>query len=864
MMPTLFKTALRDQLRRPWLTLLMILSVALGVAVVVSVDLANQSATRAFKLSTDAVVGKATHQILGPSSGIDEYVYRDLRVKRGDRLSAPIVEGYASAVELGGQTMHVLGVDLFAEPPFRTYLTAGANVLLDTFAAFLTQPNSVLLSADTAARFGLKVGDRVTLVVGAQTRSVTLVGLLRPPNDISSRALEGLMLTDIATAQELFGMLGKLSRIDLIATPSEAQAVAAALPGDLRLVPASEQAETVTQLTAAFELNLAAFSLLALAVGMFLIYNTTLFSVVQRRRVLGILRCLGVTGREIFAMILIEAAIAGAIGGVIGLGLGVVLGQLTVGLVTQTINDLYFSVTVRGVDVDTFSLVKGMALGIGAATLAAALPAYEAASVPAVTVLQRSDLETRVRRWLPAFTLVGLGLLVFGGAVVVLVETSVALSFAGIFIALLGVTMGVPMLTVVCMRLVSARQGRAGLLRRMAARTVMQALSRTSVAIAALMVAISVVIGVTVMIASFRSTVENWLGQTLTADLYVSPPLQGTSRSVSMDPALVEKISAVPGIASTQLIRNTTVHSHEYGDVRLVAPTTLRNRVLKSYGAGSSAAVISTQLQNGAVIVSEPFANRHPLKPNARITLDTDHGPQEFPIVGVYYDYSSDQGLVLMMLATYRQHWDDPSVSAIAAYVSPDANENQVENALRIALGGACDVPTRSAGQGGDPGIARDCTPVLVQSNKTLRDAALVIFDRTFAITLALRFIALVVAFIGVLGALMALQLERTRELGTLRATGMTLPQLWRLTLLESGLMGATAGLFSIPTGLILSAVLIYVINLRSFGWTIFFEPVPQVYLEALAVSVIAALLAAVYPMLRLSRLQVADALREE
>jgi putative ABC transport system permease protein len=175
MIPTLFKTALRDQLRRPWLTLLMILSVSLGVAVVVSVDLANESATRAFKLSTDAVVGKATHQILGGSSGIDENVYRDLRVRQGDRLTAPIVEGYASAAELGGQTMHVLGVDLFAEPPFRTYLTAGTDVSLDTFAAFLTQPDTVLLSADTAGRFGLKVGDRITLVVGTQTRPVTLV-----------------------------------------------------------------------------------------------------------------------------------------------------------------------------------------------------------------------------------------------------------------------------------------------------------------------------------------------------------------------------------------------------------------------------------------------------------------------------------------------------------------------------------------------------------------------------------------------------------------------------------------------------------------------------------------------------------------
>jgi putative ABC transport system permease protein len=296
----------------------------------------------------------------------------------------------------------------------------------------------------------------------------------------------------------------------------------------------------------------------------------------------------------------------------------------------------------------------------------------------------------------------------------------------------------------------------------------------------------------------------------------------------------------------------------------MVAPTTLGNRVLKSNGSTGRSADILAQMQNGAVIVSEPFANRHHLQPGARITLDTDHGPREFPIVGVYYDYSSDQGIILMLLPTYRQHWDDPTVSAVAAYVSPDANENQVEDALRVALGGACDAAARAAEQGGPPGSMHDCAPVLVQSNKALRDAALVIFDRTFAITLALRFIALVVAFIGVLGALMALQLERTRELGTLRATGMTLPQLWRLTLLESGLMGATAGLLSIPTGLILSAVLIYVINLRSFGWTIFFEPVPQVYLEALALSVIAALLAAVYPMLRLGRLQVADALREE
>ena len=848
---TLLKTTLRDHMRRPWLTLLMILSVALGVAVVVSVDLANASATRAFKLSTDAVVGKATHQIVSSTNSFDDSVYTNLRVKQGNRLTAPVVEGYANAIQLGNQTMHVLGVDIFAEPPFRTYLTANTQVPIEAFAAFLTQPGTILISADTASRFNLKTGDKISLVIGAQEKPVTIVGLMSPPNDISSRALEGLILTDISTAQELFAMQGKLSRIDLIATTEQANAIAATLPGSLRLVPASEQANTVTQLTAAFQLNLTAFSLLALAVGMFLIYNTTLFSVVQRRRTLGILRCVGVTGQQIFAMILIEAAISGAIGAVIGIGLGIVLGRITVALVTQTINDLYFSVTVRGVDIDWQSMVKGMVLGAGAAVIAAALPAAEAANVPAVTVLSRSDLEMRIRKLLPAITGIGIAMVFIGAALLLVVQSNVTFSFVGIFVALFGATFGVPVLTILFMRLSNAVFGRWVLLGRMAARTVTQALSRTSVAIAALMVAVSVTIGVTVMIESFRSTVVNWLDQTLIADIYVSLPLQGASNFGSMDASLVDKVKNIPGISAIELVRNANVYSPQFGDIRLIAPNGLHNRVMKA--SQFSGDEIMRQVQNGAMLISEPFANKYHVQIGDSITLTTNVGPEKFPVVGIFYDYSSDQGLVLLWRDVYRQYWDDNSISAIAAYVDNRANQNQIEDRMRLALGGACATTTQT-----------DCTPIIVQSNKSLRDSALVIFDRTFAITAALRVIAVVVAFIGVLGALMALQLERTRELGTLRATGMTLQQLWRLTLLESGLMGATAGILSIPIGVMLSAILIYVINLRSFGWTIFFEPVPETYVQAFFISIAAALLAAVYPMLRLSRLQVADALREE
>jgi len=840
---TLFKTILRDQLHRPWLTLLLILSIALGVAVVVAVDLANASATRAFQLSTQVIVGKATHQIVGDANGFDDAVYRNLRLQ-GFRNAAPIVEGYAGAQELGGQTMRVLGIDLFAEPPFRTYITAGTNVSLDALTALYTQPGAVLLSADSAARYKLKVGDQLTLQVGAQKKPVTIVGLMQQPNQVSARVLEGLLLTDISSAQELFDMNGKLSRIDLIATEEEAGALRRTLPTGLRIARASEQADTVAQLTAAFQLNLTAFSLLALAVGMFLIYNTVMFSVVQRRRMLGILRCVGVTGREIFLLIMGEAALLGLLGSLLGLGLGILLGRLTVALVTQTINDLYFTLTVSDVNIDALSLAKGLLLGIFSALLAAALPAYEASAVPAVTVLQRSDLEDRIRNLLPRLNIIGAFLILLGAAILIFGQSNVALLFGGIFLALFGLVMYVPVVTIFLMRIATATLGHIGLIARMASRTVTQALSRTSVAIASLMVAVAVVIGVTVMIASFRTTVENWLAQTLNADFYVSSPLSGANRIVSMDSSLVEKTRAVPGVQNIEVLRSVTVTSPTLGNVRVNATqggVARESRIFRSYNGDP--AKIYAELNAGAIAITEPFANKHNVAEGSTLTLNTDKGAQTFPIVGVYYDYSSDQGSILMSLDVYRKFWNDNAISGFSVYVAPNYDVNQVEDAVRVALGG---------------------NDVALQSNRALRDAALVIFDRTFAITQALRVIAVAVAFIGILSALMALQLERTRELGTLRATGMTLRQLWRLTLLESGLMGASAGILAIPVGLLLAAILIYVINLRSFGWTIFFTSVPEVYVQALLVSIGASLLAAIYPMLRLSKLQVIEALREE
>ncbi len=393
---SLLRAGLRDFLRRPLHTGLMVLGVALGVAVVIAIDLANGSARRAFHRSTEAVVGRATHQVLGGPSGVPEEVFARLR-REGLRKSAPVVEGVALGLDLDRQPLRVLGVDPLAEGPFRA-LVGGGSIGASGFGRFYTDPQAVLVGSGMAARYRLVPGSPLRVQVHDRFASLTILGVIDTADPDEQRSLDGLVVMDVGAAQRLFGLRGRLTRIDLILEGEEAARVERLLPAGARLAPASEQAGAAAQLTAAFSLNLTALSLLALLVGMFLIYNTVLFSVVQRRAVLGTLRALGVTGGQIFGLILVETALTSALGALLGVGLGWVLGQGAVRLVTQTINDLYFVLSVREAPLTLPAILKGMGLGIGAGLLAAVAPALEASRVEPIVALRPSTLEGKTRR----------------------------------------------------------------------------------------------------------------------------------------------------------------------------------------------------------------------------------------------------------------------------------------------------------------------------------------------------------------------------------------------------------------------------------------------------------------------------------
>jgi putative ABC transport system permease protein len=828
----------RDARRHPWQWFLAVLGVALGVAVVVAVDLANHSASRAFGLSLEAVSGRATHRIQssGPG-GLDEGLFTALRLA-GVRPSAPVVEGH---VRVDGETVPLLGLEPFSEGPFRDHL---AGFLDPAVRGLMIDADSLVLGGGLARRLGVEPGDTLRVTATAGRFDLVVAAVI----ESGAPGLDGMLLTDIATAQVLLERVGRLDRIDLILADGvpPGQVLDGLLPEGIRVEETGARERSARELTRAFHTNLTAMSLLALLVGGFLIYNTLMFAVLRRRALLASLRTLGVTRAEVFRLVMREAAILALLGGVPGLLLGVLIGHGLLQLVTRTINDLYFVLSVTTFHVSPWLLLKGLALGFGAALVAALGPAWEAARIPPREALRRSSLERRAHRFMPWLAGAG-GVLIVAGYGLVAISHGLVLGFVALFLMIMGYSLLVPLAVWALSRMLAGPLGALlGVTGRLAARGLGAALSRTGVAVAALTVAVSATVGVGVMVDSFRTTVQVWLGHTLQSALYVSSPAPGDERAGSRLPAgVTQRVAELPQVAAVSTGRRVRVDS-DLGPADLfvlgAAPGSYAGF---RFRAGEPQSAWRQWDAGRAVLVSEPFAWRHRLAVGDMIILLTPRGERAFPVAGIYQDYGSQQGVVLMARSAFESLWDVPVEGTLGVYLADGVPVEAGVEAVREA-------------------VADLAEPVLVTPASEIRAASMEIFDRTFAITHVLRLLTVGVAFVGILSALMALQFERAREHGVLRATGMTPAQLTGLVSLQGALLGLAAGLLAIPLGLMMADVLVDVINRRSFGWSMQRHVPGRVLVEAVLLAVVAALLAGLRPAWRTGRVRPADALREE
>ncbi len=705
----------------------------------------------------------------------------------------------------------------------------------------------LLISELTAQRLHLHINDPLTVVTDQGPQPLKIIGLLTANDAVSEQVMDKLIITDIATAQELLGLFGRLSSIEVFIeneAPETLAAIQKALPGSALLVSIESQAESMREMTHAFSINLKALGLLSLLVGMFLIYNTMTFLVMQRRRLIGSLRLLGVTRQQVFKLIIGEALLLAIIGTLLGIVLGIVLGQGLLYLISGTINALYFRIDAASLMITPLQLGKGVLLGISATLLAVLPPAFEATRLSAVKVLARSQLESGSRRLVKTVGLISFVLILGGLSMALFSGKSINLGLTSIFLILLGFGLLTPVLTLLLMKLIERLFGRfLGILGRLPVRMVSAEISRTGIAIAALMIAVSATIGMDLMIGSFRQTVAQWIHSSLPADLYVSLPGEKmTADKVLADHRLKEKIAKLDGVQRLSSVLHTQLIADDQLTKISVFETNEKSRQGFIFKHQVDHDLWHKFEDQQAVIVTEPYAYHHAVKIGQQILLKTDQGELPFEIIGIYADYNGDQGHLAMSRQNYQRYWPDLGYSGIGVYATEGADLKQLESRISQLL---------TAQQS-------------VKSNQAIYDASMIMFEETFTITETLRWLSAAIAFVGVFSALMALQFERTRQLGILRAIGITSRQLTVLIISETGLMGLVAGVLAIPVGFIVAYVLIFVVYHRSFGWTMAFYSDSGVLFQGVALAFIAALLAGVFPALKMAQTKPAEALRTE
>jgi putative ABC transport system permease protein len=854
MMLPLFRFVSQPYIQQHRLRVLFpLLGIALGVAVFVAVRVTNVSTLRAFARTVDAIAGRASLEIIGRGAPLDETLLPLARRAPGVASVAPLVLADVLVQEAGSATLLVAGIDVVADRAVRDYTFRWADTDQQDPFAILTQPQSIVLSERFARRHGLQLGAPLHLYTSQGTQALTIRGLLRPEG--AAEALGGhFAIMDIAAAQVLFNRLGRLDRIDVV--PRDGfpldlvqETLQQRLGAGVQVRRPQARNQAVEKMLRSFHVNLTALSLIALIVGMFLIYNSTTISVVQRRRELGILRALGVPRRRIFRLFMGEALLTGVLGAVSGIALGWLLARLALRLVSPAVSALYVVENINRVVLTWDTAVIGAGLGVGTAVLSAAWPTLEALRISPMGAIQQGGVYSPRYASLWLVTVIGVGLLgaAYGLSQFPAVAGVAVFGYLACLALVLGVSCLIPLmlraLTQVGRHTLTRWLGVAGLL---ALDNLLYALRRSSVAIAALLTSFAMMISVAIMIQSFKKTVYTWVEQTISADLLVHQATPGGERSVLTIPhRLRQELLTIEGVRDADSARGIDV---EYaGDLVLLVAVDFA--VYAQYGtfpfaAGDPQQGIQQVMAQQGVLVSENFHRRYGVGVGDRLGLDTPTGRQTFVVAGVVIDYSSDRGTITMDRTTYTTYWSDEQVDAFGVFVLPGANLEHV--AERIQQHFAAQYP------------------LYVLTRAKFKQRVLELVEQPFAVTYALEVIAILVALLGVTNALYASILERTRELGVLRAVGATRQRVRRIILIEGGLMGVIGGGAGLVAGIFLSIILIFVINRQVFGWTLQMT-IPVLFASLTwGLLVLATIAASLQPAHQAARVRLTEAVQYE
>ena len=776
----------------PWRSGAALLAVMLGVALAFSVQLINQSALSEFSSAVRSVNGEPDFELRAQRSGFDEALYERVATHPQVALASPVVDVETQAISAQGQQvpLRILGLDALVAAPLSPALLPRPDKGADRFALF--DPQTVFLNA-TARQ---KLGDSPTVRVQTPTGMVEL----RVQGSVAAGG-SALAVMDIAGAQANFGWLGKVSRIDVRLKPGADRNQVLkelVLPDGVRAALPDEAAQKVSNLSRAYRVNLTVLALVAMFTGAFLVFSILSLSVAKRQPQLALLGVLGMTAKQRLNLVLTESALLGLAGSVLGLALGTALAALALRLLSGDLGGGYFPGVTPTLQFSFLSALVYGSLGVLAAVVGGYIPARAAQQLAPAQALKGlgDSTPSTAFAWLGPSMLVLSVLLAFLPPIFDLPLAA----YVSVALLLLG---GIACVPAGVGWLLKWLQPPSNPLTLLAVERARHQRHTATIAVAGVVASLSLSVALTVMVASFRESVTQWLNTVLPADLYArAAPSVSAGDVITLPTALVDDAAALEGVLRVEAQR---VSQLQLDPKRASVYVIARPLIDPAKSLPLVGDLLPLPAGETALYVSEAMVDLYGAKPGSHIELPLISGqPSRFFVRGVWRDYARQFGAVTLAAADYQRITGDLRVNDMALWLKPAADAAQVQQRLR-----------QLATSRGFDGDLLELTSV-----GDIRTTSLRIFDRSFAVTYWLQAVAIAIGLFGIAASFSAQVLARRKEFGLLAHLGLTRSQILTVVAVEGAVWTATGALLGLLLGLAVSVVLVHVVNPQSFHWT--------------------------------------------
>lgn len=852
--------SLRHLRHAPLRTALVVLGIALGVGMLCAILATNAVLSAAFEEMAERVAGKADLTVAGSGAGIPGTLTGDIAELPGVEHAAATLEIVTRVVPAAGEagegsSLLVLGVDFLGDTFFLPFAQDGEQQVVDDPLSFVNDPTAVLVSKKLAKDRNLTVGAPLTLLTSEGPTEFHVRGLLDDAGPASAYGGQVVVMF-LDAAQVSFGRGVSVDRIDIVVAEDETRDAVQAridklLAGRATVEPPQGRTRRMVGALGSFQNGLNVSGVIALMVGMFLIFNAVSISVAQRRREVGTLRALGVTQRAMVTLFCLEAAMLSVLGTALGLVLGQALAKVALSAVEESVHRLWVPIQPKPPSLTPTVIAWGIAAGIGTTVLAAYLPARSTNRISPAAAL-RASRSTVFARKLPERRLAALGIVALAIAAVLGALGGEQNGYFAAFMVNVGFGLCVPILIRITHRLfmrpVELGLGIAG---RLALDHVERSLGRSATTVIALMLAVGMSTSISGYSHSFEASLLRWADTSFPSDAVISAGASFLDRehvpfkeSAIGDLSGIEGLFAVDGSRQIQLNYGGKTMELKASDSRLAIGEGLRKHKRPLVIDGPDPLAVDALYERPRVLLSENAAHYQNLRAGDTMMIETPSGRRAFEVYAVLVDYSTEQGALMIDRRWLREFWQDELVDVVHLYFGEGADPERVVGAVRARLGGA--------------------ENLFITHSSGIRDELSALTESLFAYARAPEFIALLVAIMGVVGTMLAAILDRVREIGMLRAVGATRRQVTFSLIVESGFMGLTASLCGILGGVPLGLLLVKVVGSATSGWSLQYTFPLEAALRVFALVTLAAAAAGCLPGHRVSRMDVKEALSYE